>query len=162
MPVAVTVCLIGLVVVLVTLHRDEPLEVPGPQEPDWDLLPTPSDVARVEFPLSFPGYDPATVEVYLDTLARAYGDLMAVAPPEVVARARRRAALRRGAGEGLLDDVGAAADRTVDEGSPASVASPADDAEALRLEAALERLHPTAGEPGLVGQGGDASADQDL
>ncbi|HWB72447.1 MAG TPA: DivIVA domain-containing protein [Egibacteraceae bacterium] len=145
MPVAVLLCLVGLAVVLVVLARDEPVDVPGPQAPDWDLLPTPADVARVEFPLSLPGYDPATVEVYLDALAGAYEDLLAVATPEVLARARRRAALRRGLAGG---------DAEAEAGGgqlPArSTIAPAagDDAEALRLEAALAALDPTSQETG--------------
>lgn len=95
MAVVVVACLIGLVAVALALLRDRPL-ADRLRAPDWDPLPAPVDVARVDFPLAFPGYDPATVELTLETLNDAYADLLAVAPPAVVERARRRAALRAG------------------------------------------------------------------
>jgi hypothetical protein len=96
MLLAVVVCALGLAVVLFAVYRDEPLEPPQPALPDWDPLPSPVEVAHGEFPLAFPGYDPASVEVYFDQLRRAYDDLYAVAPPEVIERARQRALLRAG------------------------------------------------------------------
>jgi hypothetical protein len=96
MPVAITASVLGLLVVLIAFYRDAPLEERRVVAPNWGLLPDPAEVARTEFPLSFPGYDPATVEFHFDTLTRAYGDLLAVAPADVVAKARRRAALRGG------------------------------------------------------------------
>jgi DivIVA domain-containing protein len=96
MLVAAVACLLGLAVVLLVVYADGPLEPPAPREPDWELLPTPGDLARADFPLAFPGYDPASVETHLDLLRRAYTDLLAVAPPEVVQRARQRAAMRAG------------------------------------------------------------------
>jgi len=88
--------LLGLVSVLVAVYRDSALDTGAPVGPAWEPLPMPSDIARFEFPMSVPGYDPASVELHLETLRRAYEDLVAVAPPEVLARARRRAAERAG------------------------------------------------------------------
>lgn len=96
MVLASVVSLVGLAAVLVAVYADSTLAPPGPQVPDWDALPTPADVSRSEFPLAFPGYDPASVEVHLDLLRRAYADLYAVAPAEVRERARQRAAYRVG------------------------------------------------------------------
>ena len=96
MPVAIIASLVGLVVVLIAFYRDAPLEERRLQAPSWDLLPDPAEVARTEFPLAFPGYDPATVEFHFDLLTRAYADLLAVATPDVVSKARHRAAMRRG------------------------------------------------------------------
>lgn len=141
MGVAIAASVVGLLVVLVAYYRDEPLEQRRLHHPQWDLLPDPADLARTEFPLAFPGYDPATVEVHFDTLARAYADLLAVAPPEVVARARRRAAVREG-----LDPADPRGHARDDLSPPvpeaAAVATPAEapDAEALRAEAALAHL----------------------
>lgn len=149
MLVASLAAVVGLVAVLFALYRDTPVETPQLPVPDWDLLPTPADVARVEFPLSFPGYDPASVELHLDLLRRAYADLLAVSPPEVVARARQRAADRAGvpSDEGeppptaLTEETDPERD-TVE--APAARPGTADE-EALRLEAAMahvERAHP--------------------
>ncbi|MDQ3538239.1 MAG: hypothetical protein M3415_05530 [Actinomycetota bacterium] len=96
MGVAIIASLVGLIVVLLAYYRDTQLGDAGPPEPDWDLLPLPADVARADFPLAVPGYDPATVELHLDTLVLAYADLLAVAPPDVLERARWRVAVRRG------------------------------------------------------------------
>lgn len=96
MLIAVAVCLAGLAAVLFAVYRDEPLAPPGPALPDWDPLPSPAEVAHGQFPLAFPGYDPASVEVHFDLLRRAYDDLYAVASPEVLDRARRRALMRAG------------------------------------------------------------------
>ena len=151
MPVAVVASLLGLVVVLVAYYRDTSLAEVAPAEPDWDLLPAPSDAARSDFPLAFPGYDPATVELHLDRLAGAYADLLAVAPPEVVERARRRAALRLGvdlgevaggAGEGATGPDAPPSDA----GAGASAEANAD-AEALRAEAAYDDRTDAGGDP---------------
>jgi DivIVA domain-containing protein len=96
MLLASVVSLVGLAAVLFAVYADSTLAPPGPHMPDWDALPTPADVSRSEFPLAFPGYDPASVEVHLDLLRRAYADLYAVAPAEVRERARQRAAYRVG------------------------------------------------------------------
>lgn len=130
MAVVAVACLIGLVAVALALLWDQPV-ADRLRAPDWDPLPAPVDVSRVEFPLAFPGYDPATVEVTLETLNDAYADLLAVAPPAVVERARRRAALRAGREPAEAATV-----------PPAPVPwSPVtgriDDREALRAEAAL-------------------------
>ncbi len=134
MPVAIVASVIGLVAVLLAYYRDSGELQAGPQPPDWTVLPTPGDLARVDFPLAFPGYDLATVDLYFETLARAYGDLLAVAPPEVVARARTRAALRLGLEP---DAAGGLAPRRPVEGSGTRAAPLPPDAEALRTEAAL-------------------------
>ena len=151
MPVAIAASLIGLVVVLVAYYRDAPVAERSLDPGHWDLLPDPAEVARTEFPLAFPGYEPATVEFHFDLLTRAYADLLAVAPPDVIARARSRAALRRGVE--LPEDEEA-------ESTPTPHAAPASsqqrtalapltpegaDIEALRAEAALSDLDQTGG-----------------
>jgi hypothetical protein len=140
MPVAIVASLLGLVVVLVAYYRDPPLEERRVRVPDWDVLPDPGDLARIEFPIAVPGYDPATVEFHFDLLARAYADLLAAATPEVVARARHRAAVRQGLDpEQLPPPVTRAADQPADS-ALAPVADEGVDAEALRAEAALADL----------------------
>lgn len=146
MPVAITAAVLGLIVVLVAYYRDAPVEERRLHPPDWDVLPDPSDVARTEFPLAFPGYDPATVEFHFDLLTRAYADLLAAATPDVVARARRSAALRLG-----LTDVPAAPSRPapVHTGHSTLVAfdpEPTDSA-ALRAEAALADIESQHDDP---------------
>lgn len=160
MPVAIAASVLGLIVVLVAFYRDEPLEERTREPTHWDLLPDPNDIARTEFPLSFPGYEPATVEFHFDLLARAYADLLAVAPPEVIARARHRAAVRRGV---QLPDAeaapastaaGATVPATRQAATPprpaaSSLAAAGDegpDVEALRAEAALADLETHSGE----------------
>jgi DivIVA domain-containing protein len=88
MLLAVVACVLGLAVVLLALYRDEPLAAPIPEQPAWDALPAPADIGRWEFRLSYPGYDPAAVETYLDALRRAYTDLYTLVPEEVLAEAR--------------------------------------------------------------------------
>lgn len=155
MVVAVFACVLGLAVVAWALYRDDPLPVPAPRSaPDWGPLPEPADLVRLEFPKTVPGYDPASVDAHLDALAVAYRDLLAEAPPEVVARARRRAAARRGIdlppeqpGDGAEaappQARGAAATvlAAAPDGDGPTVADPIDDtAEALRAEAVLATL----------------------
>src|SRR5688572_13609391 len=123
MPVAIAASVIGLVVVLVAYYRDAPVVERSLDPGHWDLLPDPSDVARTEFPLAFPGYEPATVEFHFDLLTRAYADLLAVATPDVIARARARAALRRGI-ELPDDDYAAAALPPAPTAAAASAAQP--------------------------------------
>ncbi|HVM20177.1 MAG TPA: hypothetical protein VM307_09475 [Egibacteraceae bacterium] len=169
MSVAIAASVIGLVVVLIAYYRDPPL-TPPPTEPPatWGPFPDPSEVSRAEFPLRFSGYDPATVELRFDALLRAYGDLLAVATPDVMQKAQRRAQLRA-TGEvatapppgqtpspatqpapnagGDAVDAGdervEPADRR-DTPAPSSLAAPLStegaDAEALRAEAALADL----------------------
>ena len=148
MPVAIIASLLGLVVVLIAYYRDTPLEERRLQAPDWELLPDPAEVARTEFPLAFPGYDPATVEFHFDLLTRAYADLLAVATPDVLSKARHRAAMRRGVDVPNTptpdrQDAPAAApasrDRAHQRSSLAPVA-PDSDLDALRAEAALAEL----------------------
>jgi hypothetical protein len=104
MLLVIVVCVLGLLtVVLALLGQRDPLDAPGPVPPDWDIVPTPSDLARVTYPLRVPGYDPATVDATFDLLAQAYTDLVAVADAATLRRARRRTALRLG-----LDPVSAA------------------------------------------------------
>jgi len=136
--------LLGLVVVVLAVYRDARIEDPRPAGPDWGLLPMPSDVARIDFPLALPGYDPASVETHLEALRRAYEDVVAVAPPEVLARARRRAADR--AGVRAEDDPPAPARTPWVRETPAGVSG---DRDALRLEAALSRVDdPPEGDAG--------------
>lgn len=128
--------LIGLTVVLAALWRDEPVTPRGAAGvgPAWTGLPEPSDLARVEFPLAFPGYDPASVEVTYEAVVRAYEDLWAVTPQDVRQRARSRVATREGRPAGQ--------DAPVDLSPPAAtVPAPPElgeaEAEALGAEAAL-------------------------
>ncbi len=97
MLLAAVVVLAGMAVVLWALYG-EPLPEPVAATPmGWgSVLPTPADIGRAAFPTVLRGYDPATVDAHLDAAARAYADLLAAAPPEVVARARERAATRLG------------------------------------------------------------------
>ena len=147
MPVAIAASVLGLLVVLVAYYRDAPIEERTREPKHWDLLPDPNDIARTEFPLAFPGYEPATVEFHFDLLTRAYADLLAVSPPEVIARARHRAALRRGI-DLPLDELPTASPaqplastpRTPPSSSIASAPGEGADVEALRAEAALADL----------------------
>ena len=149
MPVAIAASLIGLIVVLVAYYRDPPVLERSLDPGHWDLLPDPSEVARTEFPLAFPGYEPATVEFHFDLLTRAYADLLAVAPPDVIARARSRAALRRGIE--LPDDetpppVSYTAGAPTPPGTSLVPLTPEGaDIEALRAEAALADLDQAGG-----------------
>ncbi|MGH8904821.1 MAG: hypothetical protein ACRDYA_24840 [Egibacteraceae bacterium] len=123
MLVAFIACLAGLVVVLVALARDEP---PARQAP-----PTLPASARLDFPLASPGYDPAAVEAYLEAVACALADLLSVAPPEIIERARCL---------GLLEPAAKAGEESVQ--APRHDAGPGidpdtEDEEALRAEAAL-------------------------
>jgi DivIVA domain-containing protein len=164
MLLAVLACALGLATVLFALYRDEPLAAPVPATPDWDVLPTPSDVGHGEFRLSFAGYDPATVEVYLDRLRRAYGDLYAEATPETLERARERAALRAGV-EPVRQEQPARRVVLDDEQDDAGDAwsQPPGGNDALRLEAALSSVDPDpsqAAAPGDDRDPGDRSGDR--
>lgn len=147
MTVAIAAGVLGLIAVLVAYYRDPPIEQRLVQ-PEWDLLPDPSDVARTEFPLGFPGYEPATVEFHFDLLTRAYADLLASATPEVIARARHRVAVRRGIELPADPDTAPATPATPVAARPqaprrrarAPLSSEGADAEALRAEAALADL----------------------
>lgn len=152
MPVAIAASLIGLVVVLVAYYRDPPLVARRLEPPpEWGPLPDPGEVSRTEFPLAFPGYDPATVEIHFELLLRAYSDVLEAATPEVLQRARQRAALRAGAGAGTAGGVQPRprayvppADQPQTQPAASSLAAPlsseGSDAEALRAEAALADL----------------------
>src|SRR5688500_9957995 len=142
MVLASIVTVIGLVVVLYAFYRDPPIHDRLVVRPRWDALPDPSDVARTEFPVAPLGYDPATVEVHFEALNRAYSDLLAAAPPEVVKRARQRAAMRRGTtADDAVTSAREPAPAVSAEGRSAPLTSPeAADAEALRAEAALADL----------------------
>jgi hypothetical protein len=140
---AVVLCLLGLALVLVAVYRDEAMDAPGPALPEWEPVPSPSEVGRSDFPLAFPGYDPASVEVHLDLLRRAYTDLYEVTTPELRERARQRALLRSGR------DPGPPGTRLPAEDDPGE-----DDQwdgvvpeDALRVEAALASVEPGDGEP---------------
>lgn len=146
MPVAIIASLVGLVVVLIAYYRDTPLEERRLQAPNWELLPDPAEVARTEFPLAFPGYDPATVEFHFDLLTRAYADLLAVATPDVLSKARHRAALRRGIdvpdSEPLQAPSAAPGARPASSPNrtPVTPVVAETDLDALRAEAALAEL----------------------
>ena len=139
MPVAIVASLLGLVAVLVAYYRDPPLPQRRRELPDWDVLPDPGDLARIEFPMAIPGYDPATVEFHFDLVIRAYGDLLACSSPEAVARARHRAAVRLGLEPDVLPHAPTMA---VGEAPHTALIVPGEsaDAEALRAEAALADL----------------------
>lgn len=94
MLVVAVACAVGLAAVLVVLYRDEPLPARRTAA-DWGPLPSHAEVIGTTFPLSFRGYEPGTVDAHLERLRQAYDDLLAVAPPDVIARARERAAQRR-------------------------------------------------------------------
>ena len=147
MLVAIVFGALGLIVSLVAFYRDTPVKNQAVRQPEWDLLPDPSDVARTEFPLAFPGYEPATVEFHFDLLTRAYADLLASATPEVIARARHRAAVRRGIElptDGWSEAAGPPPTPPPPRPSQRSTLAPLSaegaDAEALRAEAALADL----------------------
>ena len=141
MPVAIVASLLGLVAVLVAYYRDPPLAERGVRLPDWDVLPDPGDLARVEFPVAVPGYDPATVEFHFDLVTRAYADLLAAATPEVITRARHRAAVRLGLDPELLPPpTTRAAEPPTAHTALAAAPDEGADAEALRAEAALADL----------------------
>jgi hypothetical protein len=160
----IIVSVLGLLTVVVALHaQQEPLPEPGPAPPDWDGVPTPSDLARVSFPLRVPGYDPATVDATFHQLAQAYGDLLAESDPATVARARRRSLRRMGLDPDTGGSEGAAstavsapteahptaAAATEGEvtapGEPRSTPAGESDQAALRAAAALDAIHPDPG-----------------
>jgi hypothetical protein len=124
------------VVTLVAYYTDPPIDPQRTVPPRWDVLPDPADVARAQFPLAMPGYHPATVEMHYEAVGRAYADLLAAAPPEAIAAARQRAALRMGV------DLDAEGRPAVVVAAPAAVplAQEPSDAQALRAEAALADL----------------------
>lgn len=93
--IATVIVLAGLAATLVALFTGGSSQARGPREPDW-LVPSPVDVRRARFPISWRGYDPAHVDVYLDALAAAYEELYFAAGPTAAARARERLALRLG------------------------------------------------------------------
>jgi hypothetical protein len=158
---------LGYLAVVAALLRDSAVPAPVPPQPDWDPLPTPADLARTDFGLRVPGYDPVTVDTAFETLAQAYADLLVEADPAAVARARRRAEERLAEGADHTQDrrarpssvrprdgVGgwrAAAPDPAEPAGPADTADPpagalgspaAPDgaADALRAEAALDAL----------------------
>jgi hypothetical protein len=96
--VVTAITLLGLAVVGWALLHDEDLtDDEGPGLPaDWGLLPDRSDLARMEFGLRVPGYDPATVDAAFDALAAVYADLLDCADEATRRRARRRIAQRLG------------------------------------------------------------------
>ena len=152
MPVAIAASVVGLIVALIAYYRDAPIEERRLEAPSWDVLPDPAEVARTEFPLAFPGYEPATVEFHFDLLARAYADLLAVAPPDVIDKARHRAAMRQGIDLPMPAATTERAERAVPparspapvpSGNRSSLSTPTSDTsdlEALRAEAALADL----------------------
>lgn len=140
MTLAVLAAVVGLVTVLVALYRDRSV-VPDapPLVLDWDPLPSVADVHRLELPLAVPGYEPAAVDTAVDTLARAYADLLAEAPPDVRARAYRRAAVRLGVeATDLPAHLGTGL--PAPDGDAASAGDVEDPLEPLRAAAALATL----------------------
>jgi DivIVA domain-containing protein len=141
-------CLVGLVVVLVALASDGPPAAeesqpaaPAALTPKPRAVRIPADVMRTDFPLSWPGYDRAAVEAHLDAVAQAWGEFLALAPPEDGPRTRRLASQLRTKGRG----------QTVAQPVPPPPlepclssalegADPDSDAEAIRSHAALELL----------------------
>lgn len=105
--VASALCLVGLATVWWALLRDdveagvEDATAPVALPADWDVLPTRSDLARMEFGLRVPGYDPASVDTAFDALAEVYADLLECADDATRERARRRIARRVGREEDL-------------------------------------------------------------
>ncbi|MBW3562811.1 MAG: DivIVA domain-containing protein [Actinobacteria bacterium] len=93
--IATIIVLAGLAATLVALFTGGFSQARGPREPDW-LVPSPVEVRRARFPVSWRGYDPGHVDVYLDALAAAYEELYFAAGPTAAARARERLALRLG------------------------------------------------------------------
>ena len=140
MALAIVASLLGLVTVLVAYYRDAPLEQRTLVAPSWDVLPDPAEVARVVFPMAVPGYDPATVEFHFDLLTRAYADLLAVAPPEVLTRARHRAAVRRGIDPDTLPPRELNQPPAASSTALGALTPEGPDAAALRAEAALADL----------------------
>lgn len=138
MLVAVALCLLGLLVVLLTWYREADEVGRAASGQGWGPLPQPGDVARVEFPLTFAGYDPASVELHLDALSRAYADLYDMAPESVRVAARQRAAMRTGI-EHIEPEPAMEAPLTALGGPRAG-----SDADALRTEAALADLELSA------------------
>ena len=147
--IAAVLAVVGAVVILIAYYTDPPI-APRRKPVPWDVLPDPADVARTEFPLHMPGYHPATVEEHYELLGRAYADLLAAAPPEAIAQARQRAALRLGV------DLDAEAGQHLQPGQPGRtgvaawaavpVAQEPSDAQALRAEAALADLDAQSGD----------------
>jgi hypothetical protein len=140
MPVAIVASLLGLAAVLIAYYRDAPIAQRSLRAPEWDLLPDPAEVARVEFPVAVPGYDPASVELHFDLLTRAYADLLAAATPEVISRARHRVAVRRGLDPDVSPPTAPAVIRPVTETALMPMEPESANAEALRAEAALAEL----------------------
>jgi hypothetical protein len=158
--IAAVIAVAGLVVVLLALRGDTELKAPAPSDPEWDILPTRSDLARTSWPLRLAGYDPAAVERSFERLADTYADLLREADPAAIARARRRSAERLGvedpeapvpAGSDLAGSVPTGSDPAGSDLAGSVPASPAlalpDDAprpdatvEALRTAAALDVL----------------------
>lgn len=140
MTVAVLAAVLGLATVLVALYRDSTvLSAAQVPRPDWDPLPSLTDIVRTEYPLAVPGYEPAVVDTAIDTLAHAYADLLAEAPPEVRLRAHRRAAVRLGVDPGALPPhlgSGLPAEST----AQLEAAAAGDPLEPLRAAAALATL----------------------
>ena len=140
MIVVFVACLVGLVVVLVALDQDEPLPTPGPARPAFTTLPSPGDIVRTDFPLAWPGYDPATVDVHLEALAKAWAELLAAAPPEVVERAQYLAAMRNGSPVASPRDEPSSPEPGERLRSTLVGTDPDNPEEALRTHAALELL----------------------
>jgi hypothetical protein len=141
MLLAAAMCALGLAAVLFALYRDEPLPAPRSALPDWDPLPTPSEVSHGEFPLVFLGYDPASVEVRFDLLRRAYDDLYAAASRDVLHRARRRAYLRAGRDVAEPEEAWEYDQHWIEDVEE-PLEEPAPDEDNLRMEAVYASVDP--------------------
>jgi hypothetical protein len=144
--ITAVLAVVSAVVILIAYYTDPPI-APRRKAVAWDVLPDPADVARTEFPLHMPGYHPATVEEHYELLGRAYADLLAAAPPEAIAQARQRAALRLGVDlDADLEAQGQSGTPGVAAWAAVPVAQEASDAQALRAEAALADLDAQSGD----------------
>ena len=142
--VAFAVTALGLLTVLFALYWDrEVVKGSKDPEPDWDVLPLPADIRHVAYPTSFRGYDPVAVESSLETVAVAYGELLAVTTPEQRARARRNIARRTGKPIDVRD-VPETGDALPTADTPSDSALPrdrqGDTTDAIRREAALNAI----------------------
>jgi DivIVA domain-containing protein len=138
MIVASVACLVGLLVTLVALARDGPLAPRTRVPPALPVMPTAADITHVDFPMAWPGYDPAAVDLHLEAVAKAWSELMAATPREIVERAERLAALRASI-PFAKEEPEPPAPR---EAPPSTLAGtdPEAPGEALRTHAALELL----------------------
>lgn len=111
--VVVVAAMLGLVVVGLWHGRVD--ERVGPEPPDW-LLPTPRELAEVDFPLAWQGYDPDHVDAWLRAVREAYEELWFALGPSGVAQLEERLEARREGAEPA--QPGWLADRVAGRGTP--------------------------------------------